>query len=119
MRTKDEVVAYLKEHGHSNIAVTKIMGFLIGNGMKEPKENIVVKRGLDSWEDFYRWYEGIPEPEHPLTAIMRILMEKEANAKTSDEAELMHSCMAWLTRDFVFDATPIFPTPCERKSKKR
>lgn len=45
MRTKEEILAYLKENGHSSNAITKITGFLIGKGLKGEQEQILYKRG--------------------------------------------------------------------------
>ena len=127
MRTKDEVLAYLKENGHSNNAITKIMGFLIGNGMKSVSEKIIFKRGHNSWEEFYEWFENKPkEKECPLYTIMSILNEK-LNATDDDvEAERINNCMGFLVSEFVLDVSTTDDEiqisgfeKCARKKKNR
>ena len=128
MRTKDEVLAYLKETGHSNSAVTKIMGFLIGNGMKTPDEEIVLKRGQNSWEEFYDWFENKPkEKECPLYNLMSYLNDRLNEANTSAEAKRINGFMAFLVSEFVLDVSVKdddvyvsgFEDRCTRKKKNR
>lgn len=70
MKTREEVVQHLVEcEGYTMDARTKITGFLIGNGMKEPREGILIKKGLLDWQDFYDWFTNEPkeEVEEPIT----------------------------------------------------
>lgn len=70
MKTKEEVIQHLVEcEGYTTDARTKISGFLIGNGMKEPKEGLLIKKGVLDWQDFYDWftYEPEEEEEEPIT----------------------------------------------------
>ena len=70
MKTREEVVQHLVEcEGYTADARTKITGFLIGNGMKESNEKLLIKKGLLDWQDFYDWftYEPKEEVEEPIT----------------------------------------------------
>lgn len=70
MKTKEEVLKHLAEcKGYTTDARTKISGFLIGNGMKEPKEGLSIKKGVLDWQDFYDWFTYEPKEEEgePIT----------------------------------------------------
>ena len=128
MRTKDEVLAYLKETGHSNNAVTKIMGFLIGNGMKEPDEKIIFKRGQNSWEEFYEWFENkYKKEECPLYNLMSYLNDRLNETNDPAEEKRINGFMRFLVSEFVLDVSAQgeevyitgFDNKCTRKRKSR
>lgn len=58
MKTKEEILVHLIENGYTKEAVTKIMGFLIGAGIKENDEHIFVRMGENTWGVFYSWVTG-------------------------------------------------------------
>jgi hypothetical protein len=70
MKTREEVVQHLVEcEGYTTDARAKITGFLIGKGMKEPREGVLIKKGLLDWQNFCDWftYERKEEVEEPIT----------------------------------------------------
>lgn len=128
MRTKNEVLAYLKENGHSNNAITKIMGFLIGVGIKEPNERIVFKRGENSWEEFFEWYNNEPKKkECPLYNILSILNDRRNETDDIREIARIDDCIGFLVSEFVLDVSRVgeethisgFEKGCERRNKNR
>ena len=129
MRTKDEIVTYLKENGHTQEAMSKITGFLIGANLKDVKEKIVFKRGNDTWDDFFEWYENkdARNEEHPLYDIFTYLHKLRNETDNASEVERISNCIAFLVSEFVFDAsadddwhvTYTLKAPCEKRNKNR
>lgn len=66
MKTKEEVKKHLCLYGYSDACVSKIMGFLIGVGIKKPDETLRYRVGNRTWQDFYDWWE---KEEQELTDI--------------------------------------------------
>lgn len=127
MKTKDEILTYLKNNGHSNNAITKIMGFLIGAGLKDDAETIIYKRGTNTWDDFMHWYNNeSATDDSPLYYIFKILVEKRADVISPDDAKIVDGCIDFLIKEFVLDTTidgedliiSGFEKKCERKNKK-
>lgn len=60
MKTKEQILEHLSNVGYAPNALCKILGFLIGAGLKEESEKVCVKTtGLShSWEDFWLWYNS-------------------------------------------------------------
>lgn len=56
MKTKEQILEHLKEVGYIDGEVNKIMGFLIGKGLKEPSEQITYKRGGKDFNYFLSWF---------------------------------------------------------------
>lgn len=56
MKSKEEILKHLHSVGYTDKAVAKIMGFLIGSGMKEENEKISYRKGFNEWEAFWGWY---------------------------------------------------------------
>ena len=79
MKTKQEVIEHCKTNGYTKGAICKITGFLIGNGMKEVDEMILVKKGNLVFEDFIEWFNE--EEENPLQTIMDDICANIENAK--------------------------------------
>lgn len=110
MKTKDEVIAYIGEHGHSNAAITKITGFLIGVGLKEDKEAFQFKKGNDSWDDFSNWFydKKVNAEEHPLLKLLSLLFElRDVAIEEKDEfmKENLDDMLNFLFDTFVIDKT--------------
>lgn len=57
MKTKKEIQIHLIKNGYSSEAITKIMGFLIGKGIKKVDESVITRTGKSTFEDFYEWYQ--------------------------------------------------------------
>lgn len=119
MKTKKDVFAHLQENGYSNSAITKITGFLIGNGMKQDKEVIRYKRGAGSWEDFYNWYmEKKPEKKEPIYHVFAALFAAKDAAHDIEDIVCLNAAIDYFVSKYVFDTTSNVK-PCEKKSKHR
>ena len=57
MKTKEQILAHLKSAGYKQSEISKIMGFLIGNGTKTPTEAINYRVGAGTFDDFLNWYQ--------------------------------------------------------------
>lgn len=64
MKTKEQVLEHLMHVGYSKDAITKIMGFLIGNGTKTIDEKVVHVIGNKDFDYFINWYQedAVNEP---------------------------------------------------------
>ena len=58
MKTKEEIVNHLYNVGYTEQAMHKIVGFLIGSGIKEEDEVITLKKGSNDWHSFWEWYNS-------------------------------------------------------------
>lgn len=57
-KERAEVLKHLENTGYSRHAMNKIAGFLIGAGLKDVDEAIVIAHGKGTFDDFYDWYVG-------------------------------------------------------------
>lgn len=57
MKTKEQVLEHLKKTGYTRKSIIKIMGFLIGKGIKRVDEKMVYMRGEHDFMYFLRWFE--------------------------------------------------------------
>ena len=64
MKTKEQVLEHLKKTGYTRKSIIKIMGFLIGKGIKRIDEKMVYMRGEHDFEHFLQWFEGEGGDEH-------------------------------------------------------
>lgn len=104
MKTKEQVIAHLKENGYTKKALCKILGFLIGAGIKEENEEFYVKTSGDlKWNDFWAWWtteeEEITE-EDILLSIIEDIADRYSNAKNEKEKERYETQMGWLIEEF-------------------
>lgn len=81
MKTKEEVLKHLMEVGYGENASTKIMGFLIGQGLKTPEEEITYKKGKRTFEDFYNWFNSKEVKKTKLEAYKEIADFLMSNVK--------------------------------------
>ena len=62
MRTKEQIQELLSTVVFTEVALQKILGFMIGKGLKEEDEKmkvIIPKEGEgENWAFFYSWYKG-------------------------------------------------------------
>lgn len=58
MKTKEQVIMHLKVAGYKKSEISKIMGFLIGNGTKAPREIMHYVIGTGTFDDFLAWYQS-------------------------------------------------------------
>lgn len=63
MKTKEQVLEHLKNVGYTHSAITKIMGFLIGNGTKTSDEVVHYRQGDNDFGSFLDWYQSIEDDE--------------------------------------------------------
>lgn len=68
MKTKKQVLDHLMTTGYSPSAITKIMGFLIGNGTKTITEGVRYIRGNGTFAEFMEWYQKDEEPKPTVEA---------------------------------------------------
>lgn len=91
MKTKEQVFAHLKANGYKKTEIQKIMGFLIGNGTKTPKEAVRYSVGNGTFEDFLNWYQSEVEDlsrdnnKCPICAIFEVLFSAMDSAAESGD----------------------------------
>lgn len=89
MRTKKQILEHLNSAGYKKSEISKIMGFLIGNGTKTAHEAIHYRLGNGTFEDFFTWYQSEePEPEVdscPVCTMFRHLFNAMETAEASGD----------------------------------
>ena len=102
MKTKEEVIEYLKENGHTPACLNRILGFLVGDGVKEFDEKIIIKYGDLTWDDFYEWWESESEEEvaQKMCDLLNYLQEQHDKAKTDEEKDKMNGFIVFLADNF-------------------
>ena len=119
MKAKNEILAHLQENGYSNAAITKITGFLIGNGMKEDKEGIRFKRGQCDWDDFYGWLtDKKPAEKEPIYYIFAALFAAKDRASDVEDIASLNATIDYFVSKYVLDTTSNIKT-CAKKNKHR
>ena len=58
MKTREEVLEHLTKVAYSESAMARLMGFLVGAGIKTNDEKLKVVYGASTFEDFLAWYES-------------------------------------------------------------
>lgn len=58
MKTREEVLEHLMKVAYSREAMPRLMGFLVGAGIKTNEEQLKVVYGASTFEDFLSWYNG-------------------------------------------------------------
>lgn len=81
MKTKEQVLQHLMEVGYNDVAANKIMGFLLGQGLKTPDETITYLKGDRPFEDFYKWYNSKEIKKSKLEAYKEIVDFLKNNVK--------------------------------------
>lgn len=77
MKTREEVEGHLKSTGYSKKAVNRILAFLVGAGVKEFDEQMIVKYGDGTWAEFYEWWNNEDECEDcRLCSLIEYLIEQ-------------------------------------------
>lgn len=88
MKTKEQVLEHLKMVGYTPTAITKIMGFLIGNGTKAATETVRYKRGNNTFEGFLAWYQAEDTPSNTEECVVHNLFRLLFDAmEMADENE--------------------------------
>lgn len=117
MKTKEEVIEYVKTHGHNAKTIDKIAGFLIGMGIKDENENVLFLRGTGTWSDFSNWFYSRPKKSNndPILTLFALVFQELDNISDDDvarENELKGAL------DFLFDTFVIDTTHIEGSDKK-
>lgn len=104
MRTKEEVVKHLAENGYTVKALNRILGFLVGAGVKEFGEELFVKHGANHWEDFYEWWENNEECEDCMFGeLIDYLCEQHNKSNDAAEKDKISGYIEWLLECFEDD----------------
>lgn len=95
MKTKEEVKKHLLENGYAHDAICRIMGFLIGVGLKEYDEEFKYLKGDGCFEKFYAWWNNkeiveISEEEYEglVYEILNEFQKKYNEAKDASKEKL-------------------------------
>ena len=86
MKTREEVEKHLKSTGYSKNAVNRILAFLVGTGVKEFDEQMIVKYGDGTWAEFYEWWKNENDCEDCVFCDLMDYLCKQHN-KSTDEDE--------------------------------
>lgn len=95
MKTKEEIIEHLQKVGYTAHTISKITGWMIGAGLKEPNEIITYKKGLNEFDLFWAWLndesdesDESEESEDELTEeeelVASLLLDVVQNAKSSN-----------------------------------
>ena len=55
MKTKEQILEHCKNVGHTETARRQIWAYLIGKGIKDKEEEILLKDGESTFDDFLKW----------------------------------------------------------------
>lgn len=97
MKTKEEIIEHLKTVGYTQHSISKITGWMIGAGLKEPSEIIQYKKGLNDFDYFWAWVndelDEFSEEEELVASLITDVIE---NANCSDVTMTMRK-LSFLT----------------------
>ena len=113
MKTKEQVFAHLKNCGYKESEISKIMGFLIGNGTKAAKEPVRYRRGVNTFDDFLEWYQSEPSEDEvsescPICTMFKILFSAMDSAVEKEDLEILgylDDLMSIMLDTFIEDTT--------------
>ena len=100
MKTREEVEKHLKSTGYSKNAVSRILSFLVGAGVKEFDEQMIVKYGDGTWAEFYEWWQNEDECED---CVFCDLCEQHNKSTNEDEKEQIRRYVEFLIDAFIDD----------------
>ena len=109
MRTKEEVKKHLIKTAYQKNDVQRILGFLVGAGVKGFDEQLLVTYGGDgTWEDFYEWWNNEDECEGCVFCdLMDYLCEQHNKSTNEDEKEEISRYIEFLIDAFGDDEEEI------------
>ena len=88
MRTKEQIQELLSTVVFTELALQKILGFMIGKGLKEEDEKIQVivseEGNGEDWSFFYDWYNGVFELNTP---------NKEQTCSKCPLCDMLNECL--------------------------
>ena len=103
MKTIEEIREHLTKTAYTEEAVTKIMGFLIGAGLKGDKEQLFVVYGASTFEDFLEWINDDESDcccDCVLCSIINDISRRLENADDYEEAAYYAEQLAFLLDAF-------------------
>lgn len=103
MKSKEEILEHLKNVSYSKCAINKILGFLIGKGIKEENENINVlwdNGNKSEWSDFWSWYNDDMDAECILCSLLSDLSDKINEADDKELKERYQLQLDFLLEEF-------------------
>ena len=101
MKTKEQVFAHLKSCGYKKSEISKIMGFLIGAGVKDEAEVFAHKIGDGTFEDFYVWFTSEQEEaECPLCGLIGYLFDELEIVEDEEKAGRLCEYISFLVEAF-------------------
>ena len=104
MRTRLEVEKHLRENGYTVKALNRILGFLIGTGIKENDEELLIKHGDGTWAEFYEWWKNEDECNDCVFCdLMDYLCEQHHKSTNEDEKEEISRYIEFLIDAFGDD----------------
>lgn len=104
MKTREEVEKHLKSTGYSKNAVSRILSFLVGAGVKEFDEQMVVKYGDGTWAEFYEWWTNKNKCDDCVFCdLMEYLCEQHNKSTNEDEKEEISRYIEFLIDAFGDD----------------
>lgn len=108
MKTKEQIARHLEEFGYNTLALNKILGFLIGAGIKEESEKMCVKTNdiKYKWEDFWYWYNSDDTKccnDCPLCEMLNELIQIMESETDPDKVQKAHERYEFLVEAFGLD----------------
>ncbi len=105
MKTKEEVKKHLRETPYSKNAVPRILSFLVGAGVKEFDEKLLVMYGDGgTWEEFYKWWNNENDCEDCVFSdLMDYLCEQHNKSTNGDEKDKISRYIEFLIDAFGDD----------------
>lgn len=107
MKTKEQILEHLSNNGYNPMAVSKILGFLIGAGIKDESEMIYIKANdlKYNWEDFWKWYneDNSKCEKCPLCDMLNELIEIMEKETDADKVQAAHERYEFLIESFGID----------------
>ena len=101
MKTKEQVKEFLLNRGFTRNATNKIMGFLIGAGVKDEAEVFAHKIGDGTFEDFYVWFTSEQEEaECPLCGLIGYLFDELEIVEDEEKAGRLCEYISFLIEAF-------------------
>lgn len=109
MKTKQEVIDYVLNVGHTTETISKINGFLIGKELKENDEVLMFKRGRNDWESFSNWFNGKSKKSNDELVSMLFGLVFDAIDKEEDESKEadLRDVLSMLLDIFIVDVSKI------------
>lgn len=110
MKTKEEILAHMSNNGYTPLAISKILGFLIGAGIKKEDEKILVQTHdlTLHWDDFWNWYNSEEKEEElcedcPLCDMLNELIYIMSNETDPEKVQKAHKRYEFLVETFGLD----------------